>query len=120
MAAVRSSQIRSFVAGMLAANSTPHLATAVTGRRHLTPLAGRNSGPGVNALWGVANLLGGLLLLSPDRHRVPGRWDDDLVALEAGSLAFAAWMAVTERLFPVNHGGVSARVRARRHRRRTG
>ncbi len=87
---------------MLVGNSTPHLATAVTGRRHLTPLAGRDSGPAVNGLWGLLNLLGGLLLLSPDGHRRPGTWDDDLVAFETGVLALGAWMAVTERTLRTN------------------
>jgi hypothetical protein len=92
-----SSRLRSFLAGVLVGNSAPHLATAVTRRRHLTPLAGRESGPAVNALWGLINLLGGLLLLTPDNHREPGRWDRDLVAFEGGVLAMAAWMAGTER-----------------------
>jgi hypothetical protein len=97
-----SSRTRSFLAGLLVGNSAPHLATAITGRRHLTPLAGRDSGPGVNGLWGVLNLLGGLLMLSPDRHRTPGRWDSDLLAFEAGVAVFAAYMALAERLVPLN------------------
>ena len=97
-----SSRIRSFLAGVLGGNSAPHLATAITGRRHLTPLAGRRSGPGVNALWGLVNLLGGLLLLSPDTHRSPGAWDDDLIAFEGGGLALAAWMVATERALRTN------------------
>jgi hypothetical protein len=92
---VSPSRIRSFLAGVLVSNSAPHLATAITGRRHLTPLAGRQSGPGVNGLWGLLNLLGGLLLLSPDTHRSPTMWDDDLMAFEAGLLALAAWMVAT-------------------------
>ncbi|GEL20662.1 hypothetical protein PA7_44990 [Pseudonocardia asaccharolytica DSM 44247 = NBRC 16224] len=87
---------------MLVSNSAPHLATAITGRRHLTPLAGRDSGPGVNAVWGSINLLSGLLLLSPDRHRVPASWTNDLLAFEAGAAAFAIWMAASERLLRVN------------------
>jgi hypothetical protein len=96
------SRARSFLAGVLVGNSAPHLATAVTGRRHLTPLAGRMSGPGANALWGSINLLAGLLLLSPDSHRTPGGWDDDLVAFEGGVLTLAAWMVVTERVLRTN------------------
>ncbi len=99
---MNSSRVRSFLSGVLVANSTPHLATAFTGRRHLTPLTGRHSGPAVNGLWGLLNLLGGLLLLSPDRHRHPGTWDDDLVAFETGVLALGAWMAVTERTLRTN------------------
>jgi hypothetical protein len=97
-----SSRVRSFLAGVLVGNSAPHLATAVTGRRHLTPLAGRDSGPALNGLWGTINLLGGLLLLTPDRHRTPGRWGGDLLAFETGVLALAAWMAGSERLLRTN------------------
>ncbi len=97
-----SSRVRSFLAGVLVGNSAPHLATAVTRRRHLTPLAGRGSGPAVNGLWGGLNLLGGLLLLSPDSHREPGRWDDDLLAFEGGVLALAAWMVLSERTMRTN------------------
>jgi hypothetical protein len=102
VAGMSSSRIRSFVAGMLVGNSAPHLATAITGRRHLTPLGGRDSGPGLNGAWGVVNLVAGLLLLSPDRHRSPSRWDDDLIAFEGGVLALGAWMAASERLLRTN------------------
>lgn len=95
-------RLRAFVAGVLVGNSAPHLATAVTGRRHLTPLAGGGSGPGVNGLWGAVNLLAGLLLLTPDTHREPGAWDDDLLAFEGGVLALAAWMVATERVLRTN------------------
>ena len=104
-----SSRVRSFAAGVLVGNSAPHLATALTGRRHLTPLAGRGSGPAVNGLWGLINLVGGLLLLSPDARRAPGTWDDDLIAFEAGVAALGAWMAVSERTWRTN-------TRAPRHR----
>lgn len=102
MTTVDRSRVRSFLAGVLVGNSTPHLATAITGRRHLTPLGGRRSGPGVNGLWGLLNLLGGLLLLRPDTHRSPGRWDGDLPAFEAGVLALAAWMLATESVLRTN------------------
>ncbi|WP_157995692.1 hypothetical protein [Thermomonospora amylolytica] len=91
-----------FLAGMLVANSAPHLATAVTGRRHMTPLAGRGSGPVVNGVWAGLNLAGGLLLLRRARRHGGARWDEDLVAFEAGYLTFALWMAGSERLFPMN------------------
>ncbi|HLU53918.1 MAG TPA: hypothetical protein VKZ81_00530 [Pseudonocardia sp.] len=96
-----SSRVRSFLAGLLVANSAPHLASAVAGRQHLTPLAGRTSGPAVNAAWAALNLAAGAALL---RWRRPtgSRWDRDLVSFEAGYLLFACWMAGTERLFPTN------------------
>lgn len=99
---MRSSSIRPFAAGLLIANSAPHLATAVTGRQHLTPLAGRTSGPAVNAVWSGLNLLAGVLLLRASRRGGAARWDRDLIAFETGYLAFATWMAGTERLHPMN------------------
>lgn len=102
---MRGSRVRSFVSGMLVANSAPHLASAAAGRRHMTPVAGRNSGPLVNAAWSAANLAGGVALLLPSRRAGTDRWDADLVAFGTGYVAFAAWMALTERLFPLNHDG---------------
>ena len=93
--------VGAFVGGVLVANSAPHLATAATGRVHLTPLAGRGSGPLVNLVWGAANLLGGLALT----RAVVGagcRWDRSLVAFDAGVATFAAWMFVSERVMPLN------------------
>jgi hypothetical protein len=93
---VLSPKVRAAVAGVLVANSAPHLATAVAGRRHLTPLAGRDSAP-------AANLVGGALVLrGAAAARQPGRWDDRLVAFEAGYLAWALWMTVSEYLLEVN------------------
>ncbi|WP_157570711.1 hypothetical protein [Microtetraspora malaysiensis] len=99
---MKSSQIRSFVAGVLIANSAPHLATAVTGRRHFTPLAGHGSGPAVNAAWAGLNLAAGALLLWPTRRSGGSRWGGDLTAFETGCVAMAAWMAGSERWFPMN------------------
>lgn len=99
---MRSSRVQSFAAGVLIANSAPHLATAVTGQRHLTPLAGRKSGPIVNGVWAGLNLAAGVLLLRASRRVGAMRWDGDLVAFEAGYLVFAAWMAVSERLLATN------------------
>lgn len=93
--------VKMFVAGMLSANSLPHLATAVAGRRHLTPLAGRRSRPWVNAAWGTANLVAGLALARRTAAG-SGTWDTRLVAFELGSAAFAAWMAGSEAVLRVN------------------
>ena len=100
---MRGSRVRSFFSGMLVANSAPHLASAVAGRRHMPPVGGRNSGPRVTAAWSAANLAGGVALLVPSRRAGTDRWDADLVAFGTGYVAFAAWMALTERFFPVNH-----------------
>lgn len=93
----------SLLSGVLVANSAPHLASAVAGRRHLTPLAGRRSSPAVNGAWGVANLAGGLLLL----RRAAGApsaapWDERLHWFEAGAAAFSVWMAGSELAMRVN------------------
>lgn len=90
-----------FAAGLLCANSLPHLATAATGRRHLTPLAGKNSDRRVNLLWGTMNLAGGLALIA-GIARGRGRWDSRLVAFDAGAATFAAWMALSEGLMKTN------------------
>lgn len=93
---------RAYAAGLLAGNSLPHLATAVCGKKHLTPLGWHNSDRWLNLVWGALNLGGGLALIAAGR--TPGdRWDAQLPAFEAGAATFAVWMAVTERLKPVNH-----------------
>lgn len=71
----RGSRVRAFAGGVLCANSLGHLASAAAGKEHLTPLAGRRSGPAVNAVWGLLNLGGGLLLgraAAPPHRRAAG------------------------------------------------
>ncbi|WP_166846176.1 hypothetical protein [Isoptericola sp. BMS4] len=92
---------QAFVGGLLVGNCAPHLASAVAGRIHLTPLAGRESGPLVNLVWGAVNLAGGLALVRAAAG--PGRrWDGTLVAFEAGVATFAAWMFASEGLTRIN------------------
>ena len=93
--------VGAFAAGLLCANSLPHLATAVAAHGHLTPLGGRDSGPAMNALWGGMNLAAGLALLRATA-RGHGRWDARLVAFDAGAATFAAWMAISESTMRVN------------------
>ncbi len=101
MAPQRRTTVRAVAGGLLAANSLGHLATAAAGKEHLTPLAGRHSGPVVNAAWGVLNLAGGLLLVR--RAASPGRrWGTELDGFGAGAAAFAVWMAVSNRVTAVN------------------
>src|SRR5688572_15136504 len=103
-----SSQTKSFIAGALAVNSIEHLATAAAGKEHLTPLAGRRSGPTVNAIWGAANLAGGLVLARA--AATPGRrWGADLHAFGTGAAVFAGWMALSERLLGTNASAASDR-----------
>lgn len=97
----RGVDVRAFVAGVLAANSLGHLVTAAAGKEHLTPLAGRRSGPVANAVWGLLNLAGGAALVR--RAARPGRrWGPELDAFGAGAAVFAAWMAVSNRLLGTN------------------
>lgn len=91
-----------FAAGVLVANSAPHLASAVTGRTHLTPLAGRQSSPKVNLLWGLGNAVGGLALTRACAGPGDRSWDRTLIAFEAGAAALATWMAVSEAIWRVN------------------
>jgi hypothetical protein len=97
------SRIASFVAGSLVANAAPHLATAVTGRRHLTPVGGRDSGPGVNGVWSALNIGAAIGLLAWSARGKQARWDTDLVAFGLGHVTFSAWMAASEAVARVNH-----------------
>jgi hypothetical protein len=99
---MRPSRFRPVLAGMLVANSAPHLASAVANRQHMTPLAGKRSGPMANGVWGLANLVAAGLALRASRSPMTTRWRADLLAFETGFLAFAAWMAGSERLFSAN------------------
>jgi hypothetical protein len=82
MAALR--QVGTFVGGLLVANSAPHLATAVTGKTHLTPLAGKESSPAVNLAWGLGNAIVGFALTRACARTGDRRWDRSLVVFEAG------------------------------------
>ena len=99
--ATKQRRLASFAAGMLCANSLPHLATAVTGRQHLTPVRGRRSSRWVNAAWGTANLVAGLLLVRKSAQGTGG-WDSRLVAFNVGAAVFAAWMAGSEAVLKTN------------------
>lgn len=102
-----SHRARSFLSGALIANSAVHLASAVAKRRHLTPLAGRESSPTVNLVWGLANLVSGCVVLRTVTRSTPQRephWDSDLLWFESGHLATAFWMAASERVLRTNSG----------------
>ena len=93
---------RSFVAGLLCANSLPHLATAASNHQHLTPVGGRRSGRWVNLAWGALNLGGGLALVAAAARGRGEQWDRRLVAFDAGAATFAVWMAASEATMKVN------------------
>lgn len=88
-------------AGVLCANSLPHLATAAAGRTMLTPLAGRDSPATVNALWGATNLLAGLVLMRAASGR-PAEAGTAREAFGIGVVAFSAWAVMGERLLGFN------------------
>lgn len=100
----RPAEVAAAAAGVLVANSAPHLASWAAAREHLTPLPGRRSSPRVNLLWGATNLLGGLALARRAARRPPAdrRWDRRLVWFEGGWAGFAAWIVASEALLGVN------------------
>ena len=83
----------------------PHLASAITARNHLTPLAGRDSGSAVNGVWAGLNLTGACLLLRSTSTSDERRWTADLLAFEAGVLTLAAWMLGSESWLRTNSRG---------------
>ncbi|AKT52140.1 hypothetical protein [Arsenicicoccus sp. oral taxon 190] len=84
--------LRAFCSGVLAANATPHAYAAVVGATQLTPLAGRRSGPAVNALWASLNALGAVAVARPlDPGDARQRQ-----AFKAGVAGFATWTLLSE------------------------
>lgn len=101
MADIDRNSVRAFLSGVLAANSIGHLATAAAGKEYLTPLAGKHSGPLVNAVWGGSNLVGGLALVRFATG--PGhRWGPEIHAFGAGAAVFAVWGFLSELVFENN------------------
>ncbi|MFD1717089.1 hypothetical protein [Georgenia deserti] len=93
--------LTSFGAGVLCANSLPHLATAAAGHQHMTPLAGKASNRWVNLVWGGVNLVGGLALVAGPQGG-GRRWGRRYHAFGYGVAAFSLWAAVAEHIFPLN------------------
>lgn len=96
-------RFRLFCAGLLFANSIPHLASGVSGRVHLTPF-GRESTPLVNLAWAAGNVAVGCGLVRFDAHRDSGgqHWDSRLLALGAGAASWSVWMLGSEYLIRAN------------------
>lgn len=92
----RAAALRAAASGALVVNAVPHVASAVTGRRHLTPVAGRRSGPTINLLWGLGSAVAGYRLLGRPQPRDGDRWDTTLVAFEAGAAAWGVWSVLSE------------------------
>ena len=90
-------RVRYFFSGVALANSMPHFAVSLTGRRNMTPF-GRDSSPAVNLLWGGINFLGGIFLLRWTDRKVGASANSHewLMALLAGGLFWSLFMAVVE------------------------
>lgn len=101
MTRIDPNSVRAFLAGVLTVNSVGHLATAAAAKQHLTPLAGRRSGSVANAVWGGANLVGGLVLARTGAS-AGERWGGELNAFGAGAAVFSTWMFVSELAMPLN------------------
>jgi hypothetical protein len=84
-----------FLSGLLLCNSIPHLCSGLQGHPFPTPFAKPrgvgDSPPLVNFLWGAANLLVGLLLLS--RHMDGVGLNLDGGALLAGGLVAGGYLS---------------------------
>lgn len=72
--------------GLLGANCLPHLVKGLTGEWHMTPFA-KPSPPGVNVLWGAANLTVALWLF----HAASG----ERFTFEFALLSFVAGILMT-------------------------
>ncbi|BBP77379.1 hypothetical protein CCU68_10365 [Pseudomonas gingeri NCPPB 3146 = LMG 5327] len=88
--------IPAFLAGVFICNALPHLAAGLRGEIFPTPFARpRGKGPSsplVNFLWGMFNLLVGLVLLS--RQPVTIGDDPAFIALMAGALAIGTYLSI--------------------------
>jgi hypothetical protein len=85
-----------FFAGIFLCNCIPHLAAGLQGKPFHTPFAKPrgvgNSSALINVIWGLFNLLIGLLLLS--RHPLIVITDLGLAALVAGMLVIGVYLAI--------------------------
>ncbi|NWE26801.1 hypothetical protein HX877_14415 [Pseudomonas gingeri] len=88
--------IPAFLAGVFLCNALPHLAAGLRCEVFPTPFAkprGKDhSSPLVNFLWGMFNLLVGLVLLS--RQPVTIGFDPAFIALMAGALVIGTYLAI--------------------------
>lgn len=87
--------VAAFFSGVLLCNSVPHLTSGLQGRPFPTPFAKPrgigDSSPLVNVLWGFANLVAALVLLS--RRPVELSMNPALCMLLAGVLTIAIFSA---------------------------
>lgn len=103
--------VSAFVAGALLANTLPHLASGLAGRRHMVPWR-RGAGPAVNLVWAAANLGGGAALLHRAVRDGNRTWDRRLLAFEIGAVALSGWMLGSEIAAGVNHASAASQAAA--------
>lgn len=101
----RLARVGYLVAGILLANSLPHLAIGVSGRRKSLPFKA-DAPAAAHLAWGVGNLSAGVLALrradrTGDAHADPQAW---LRSLLTGALGWSAFMLVFEALAAVQQG----------------
>lgn len=87
--------VAAFFAGAFLCNCLPHLAAGLQGHGFPTPFAKPRgvgfSSPTINLLWGAANLVAGLLLLS--RSAVAIGWNLDFAAMLAGGMTLGLYLS---------------------------
>jgi len=88
--------VTSLFVGVFLCNCLPHLVAGLQGIPFPTPFArprGKGkSRPIVNFVWGLANLMAGLMFLG--RHPIGLEADVNLFAAFAGALALGAYLAI--------------------------
>ena len=88
--------VAAFFSGLFLCNSVPHLVSGLQGMPFPTPFANPHgvgdSSPLVNVLWGFANLVAGVVLLS--RHPVLLSLNPALLALLIGVLVIAVFSSL--------------------------
>lgn len=90
--------VQAFCSGVLLANAAPHAYAASVGASHLTPLRGKGSGPGVNALWSTMNVVAAIATSRSLDPRSPAQRR----AFKVGIVTFSAWALLSEWVTELN------------------
>lgn len=86
---------RDALAGVLLANSIPHLVIGWSGRRGMTPLGGKDSSAVRNLVWAGVNLVGAGAAVASGRWRAVSQAEVDrrVATVQFGILAMALFSA---------------------------
>lgn len=87
-----------FASGVVLANALPHAFAAAVGATQMTPLRGRTSGPGVNAVWSGINLAAAYAL----SRRISPSSAQDRAWFKAGIVTFSTWVLLSEWVTDLN------------------